>query len=103
MTPVKTVAVIGCGTVGASWAALFLAHDLDVQATDPSPEAEAYLRRFVARARAQLAELGLTGTGKLSFSTQLADALQGADFVQENAPEKEELKDRKSTRLHSSH
>src|SRR3546814_781122 len=42
--------------------------------------------------RAQLAELGLTGTGKLSFSTQLADALQGADFVQENAPEKEELK-----------
>src|SRR3546814_5884139 len=88
MTPVKTVAVIGCGTVGASWAALFLAHDLDVQATAPSPEAEAYLRRFVARARAQLAELGLTGTGKLSFSTQLADALQGADFVQENAPEK---------------
>lgn len=92
MNPVKTVAVIGCGTVGASWAALFLAHGLDVQATDPSPAAEAYLRRFVARATAQLAELGLTGTGKLSFSMQLADALQGADFVQENAPEKEELK-----------
>ena len=41
---------------------------------------------------AQLAELGLTDTGKLSFSPQLADVLQGADFVQENAPEKEELK-----------
>ncbi|MFC3677971.1 3-hydroxyacyl-CoA dehydrogenase NAD-binding domain-containing protein [Ferrovibrio xuzhouensis] len=92
MIPVKTVAVIGCGTVGASWAALFLAHGLDVQATDPSPEAEAYLRRFVVRATAQLAELGLTGTGKLSFSPKLADALQGADFVQENAPEKEALK-----------
>lgn len=92
MKPVRTVAVIGCGTVGASWAALFLAHGLDVQATDPSPAAEAYLRRFVARAMAQLAELGLTGTGKLSFSPRLADALQGADFVQENAPEKEELK-----------
>lgn len=92
MENVKTVAVIGCGTVGASWAALFLAHGLDVQATDPSPQAEDYLRRFVARAADQLAELGLTGSGKLSFSPRLADALQGADFVQENAPEKEALK-----------
>ena len=92
MQTVQTVAVIGCGTVGASWAALFLAHGLDVQATDPSPQAEDYLRRFVARASAQLAELGLTGTGRLGFSTRLADALDGAGFVQENAPEKEELK-----------
>src|SRR5690606_37750833 len=37
---IRTVAVVGCGTVGASWAALFLAHGLDVRATDPSPAAD---------------------------------------------------------------
>ncbi|WP_341702209.1 3-hydroxyacyl-CoA dehydrogenase NAD-binding domain-containing protein [Ferrovibrio sp.] len=90
--PVKTVAIVGCGTVGASWAALFLAYGIDVQATDPAPEAERYLRDFAVRAGAQLAELGLTGQGRLGFTPRLAEALQGADFVQENAPEKEELK-----------
>jgi lactate dehydrogenase-like 2-hydroxyacid dehydrogenase len=36
----KRVAVIGAGTIGASWAAIFLARGLDVAATDPSPNGE---------------------------------------------------------------
>lgn len=88
------VAVIGCGTVGASWAALFLAHGHDVQAQDPSPAAEERVRRQVERARPHLARLGATGEGRLTFTTDLARALEGAGYVQENAPEDEALKRR---------
>lgn len=91
---IRRVAVVGCGTVGASWAALFLAYGLDVAATDPAPDAEDRLRRFVERARAQLAELGAVGQGTLSFHADMADALAGTQFVQENAPENEEFKRR---------
>ena len=52
---ISTVAIIGTGVIGASWAALFLAKGLDVVATDIAPNAEASLKRFVddglARAR----------------------------------------------------
>ncbi|WP_099515578.1 3-hydroxyacyl-CoA dehydrogenase NAD-binding domain-containing protein [Microvirga ossetica] len=94
MTTIKRVAVIGCGTVGASWAALFLAHGLDVAAYDPSPGAEERLRSFVDHARDQLAELGIREKGELRITSDLADALRAADFVQENVPEDEALKRR---------
>jgi carnitine 3-dehydrogenase len=89
---IRRVAVVGCGTVGASWAALFLSHGLDVLATDVAPDAEESLRRHVGRAQGQLAELGCRGTGRLAFHASLAQALEDADLVQENAPENEELK-----------
>ncbi|HYG87806.1 MAG TPA: 3-hydroxyacyl-CoA dehydrogenase NAD-binding domain-containing protein [Azospirillum sp.] len=94
MSGIGRVAVVGCGTVGASWTALFLAHGLDVAATDPAPGAQARLDRFVERALAQLAELGCRGDGRLTFHAALPDALDGAGFVQENAPEDEALKRR---------
>ena len=94
MTTIKRVAVIGCGTVGASWAALFLAHGLDVAAYDPSPGAEERLQSFVDHALDQLAELGTREKGELWFSGDLTDVLGAADFVQENVPEDEALKRR---------
>lgn len=86
------VSIIGCGTVGASWAALFLAHGHDVTATDPAPGARERLDAFVESARRQLADLGLRGEGRLRFVAGTAEALEGAEFVQENAPENEALK-----------
>jgi carnitine 3-dehydrogenase len=94
VTTIKRVAVIGCGTVGASWAALFLAHGLDVAAYDPSPGAEERLQSFVDHALDQLAELGIREKGELRFSGDLTDVLGAADFVQENVPEDEALKRR---------
>ncbi len=94
MRTIKQVAVIGCGTVGASWAALFLGHGLDVAAYDPSPGAEERLRSFVEHALNQLAELGAREKGELRFSGDLNDVLGAADFVQENVPEDEALKRR---------
>ena len=48
--PIRRVAVIGTGVIGASWTALFLANGLEVVATDVAPDAEAALKRFVAAA-----------------------------------------------------
>ena len=88
-------AVIGCGTIGASWAANFLAQGLSVAASDPAPAAEDFLRRFIDNAWPTLAALGLaTGAdpGRLTFSANPLEAVQGAHFVQESGPERIDVK-----------
>ena len=53
----------GAGTIGASWAALFLAHGLEVVVSDPAADAEALTRARVAAAWPVLAELGRVAAG----------------------------------------
>ena len=93
--PIRRVAIIGTGVIGASWAALFLAHGLEVVATDVAPDAEAALKRFVAAAWPALQRLDLASgasQNKLTFTAALANAVKGADLVQENGPEKIDFK-----------
>jgi 3-hydroxyacyl-CoA dehydrogenase len=93
--PIRRVAIIGTGVIGASWSALFLAKGLDVVATDVAPGAEAALKRFVAGAWPALQRLGLASGAsqkRLSFSAALADAVKDVDLVQENGPEKIDFK-----------
>jgi 3-hydroxyacyl-CoA dehydrogenase len=93
--PIRRVAIIGTGVIGASWSALFLAKGLEVVATDVAPNAEASLKRFVAAAWPALERLGLApgaSQSKLSFSADLATAVKGADLVQENGPERIDFK-----------
>jgi 3-hydroxyacyl-CoA dehydrogenase len=93
--PIRRVAIIGTGVIGASWTALFLANGLDVVATDVAPGAEAALKRFVAAAWPALQRLGLASDAaqnRLSFTAAMTDAVKGADMVQENGPEKIEFK-----------
>ncbi|GLK92270.1 hydroxyacyl-CoA dehydrogenase [Achromobacter xylosoxidans] len=93
---IRRVAIVGAGTIGASWAALFLARGLDVVVSDPAPDAESLTRARVQAAWPVLAELGhvLPGASAdaLRFEPELEAALAGADFVQENAPEREDFK-----------
>src|SRR6201992_2773795 len=93
--PIRRVAIIGTGVIGASWAALFLANGLDVVATDVAPGAEAALKRFVSAAWPALQRLGLASgasQSRLSFTAALSDAVKDADLVQENGPEKIDFK-----------
>jgi carnitine 3-dehydrogenase len=90
---VRRVAVVGTGVIGASWAAHFLAHGLDVVATDPSPAAEDRLRAEVAAIWPTLQPVAGASVERLSFTPDPADAVADADFVQENGPEREDVKD----------
>jgi len=93
--PISRVAIIGTGVIGASWAALFLAKGLEVVATDVAPNAEGGLKRFIDAAWPALKRLGLApgaSRAKLSFTSDLATAVKGADLVQENGPERIEFK-----------
>jgi 3-hydroxyacyl-CoA dehydrogenase len=92
---IHRVAVVGTGVVGASWAAFFLSRGLEVSATDPAPGAESALRSFVDRAWPALESLGLSpgaSRDRLCFASDLEKTLAGAQFVQENAPERIDLK-----------
>jgi 3-hydroxyacyl-CoA dehydrogenase len=93
--PIRRVAIIGTGVIGASWTALFLAKGLDVVATDVAPGAEAALKRFVSKAWPALQRLGLASgasQNRLTFTAALADAVKDVDLVQENGPEKIDFK-----------
>jgi len=93
--PIRRVAIIGTGVIGASWTSLFLANGLDVVATDVAPGAEAALKHFVASAWPALQRRGLASgasQNRLSFTVALTDAVKDADLVQENGPEKIEFK-----------
>jgi len=93
--PIRRVAIIGTGVIGASWAALFLAKGLDVAATDVAPNAEAALRKFVETAWPALKRLGLApgaSQSRLTFTPDLPTAVKGADLVQENGPERIDFK-----------
>ena len=93
---IRRIAVVGAGTIGASWAALFLARGMEVVVSDPAGDAEAQTRARVQAAWPVLTELGhvIEGASPLSlrFEPDLAQALAGVDFVQENAPEREDFK-----------
>lgn len=89
------IVLIGAGNMGAGWAAHFLAQGKDVVATDPGGGAEERLRAVVDNAWPILTELGLAAGAdrdRLRFVPTLEEAVDGADFVQENAPEDEALK-----------
>ena len=93
--PIHRIAIVGTGVIGASWAAQYLARGFDVVATDPAPSAEANLRKYVDEAWEQLTIIGLApgaSRNRLSFTSNMKDALSKADFVQENGPERPDFK-----------
>src|SRR5712675_284147 len=93
--PIRRIAIVGTGVIGASWAAQYLARGFDVVATDPAPNAEANLRKYVDAAWGQLEAIGLSPGAtrdRLSFTPDMKAALAQADLVQENAPERPEFK-----------
>lgn len=92
---VHQVCLVGTGVIGYGWAARCLGAGLDVVATDPAPGAEKRLRAGVENAWPALERLGLSeGASKdrLSFAADLEEAVSEADFIQESAPERENLK-----------
>ena len=93
--PIRRIAIVGTGVIGASWAAEYLARGFDVVATDPGPNAEANLRKYVDEAWKDLTNIGLSkgaSRDRLSFTKDSKEALSEADLVQENGPERPDYK-----------
>lgn len=94
---IRVVAVLGTGSVGASWIALFLAHGLEVIAYDPSAGAPESVNDFVCKAWPALRELGRTKLEQpplnlIRFASCASEAAQEADLIQENSPERLDVK-----------
>jgi len=92
---INQVTLIGGGVIGGGWAARCLAHGLRVVVTDPAKDAEKKLRTAVNNAWPALEATGLAvdaSREKLEFKPDVAAAVKGADFIQENVPEREDLK-----------
>src|SRR6187551_724001 len=84
--PIKRIVIVGTGVIGASWAAEYLARGFDVVATDPAPNAEANLRKYVDEAWNDLTKIGLSKSAskdRLTFTKDTKEALSKADLVQE--------------------
>ena len=91
----RTIAVIGAGVIGASWATHFLARGHDVIVSDPAPGAEERLRALVSEQwneASQIAAIPSASPSRLRFSQDISTAVRDADFVQENGPERLDIK-----------
>jgi len=80
----RKAAIIGCGVIGSGWADRFLRAGWDVAVFDPDPGAARHLDRGLAGVRATPPVLHLAAT--------VAEAVQGADYIQESVPEHLDLK-----------
>ncbi len=89
------IGLVGGGVIGGGWAARFLLNGVDVRVYDPDREAPRKLHDVLENARRAfgrltLAPLGAEGT--LTFVSTSEEAGEGVDFVQESAPEREDVK-----------
>ena len=91
----KRAGLLGGGVIGGGWAARFVLNGWDVRLFDPDPEAERKVQEVLANARAAYSSLvraPLPAEGSLTVVRDIADAVADADFIQESAPERLELK-----------
>jgi 3-hydroxyacyl-CoA dehydrogenase len=93
--PIHRIAIVGTGTIGSSWAAQYLARGFNVVATNPSPNAESKLREYIDSVWESLVVMGLSANAsreRLTFTSNMKEALSEVDFVQENGPERPDFK-----------
>jgi len=91
----KIAAIIGGGVIGGGWAARFALNGWQVQVFDPDPQAEGKIAEVLANARRSmpgLTDVALPAEGGLRFCTSIAEAVEGAVWIQESVPERLEVK-----------
>src|SRR5262245_54066750 len=93
---IRTAAAIGCGVIGAGWAARLRLRGVDVRAYDPAPVASQVLGEVHDNALRAWTLLGLepdaASVGTLTMCASIAEACEGAAFVVESVPERLDLK-----------
>ncbi len=91
----RTAAIIGGGVIGGGWAARFVLNGWDVQVFDPDPQAERKIGEVMANARRSLpglTDVALPPEGAITYHASIAEAVTGAEWIQESVPERLEIK-----------
>jgi carnitine 3-dehydrogenase len=92
---ITKAAAIGGGVIGAGWVARLVLNGIDVSVYDPDPEASrkvGEVMKGARRAYKQMLPKGLPAEGKITYAKTIAEAVAGADFIQESVPERLDLK-----------
>jgi carnitine 3-dehydrogenase len=92
LKPDSETTIIGCGLIGVSWAALFSAYGYAVRLWDPAADWETRAERNLLTAREQLARLSVRGSGEITYSSTLREAVHESAWVQESTPESIQIK-----------
>ncbi|MDX7879788.1 3-hydroxyacyl-CoA dehydrogenase NAD-binding domain-containing protein [Acinetobacter nosocomialis] len=101
MEEIKTIGVVGVGVIGASWTALFLYKGFKVKVYDPYPIDEQLFKKRLQANLKDLSDLDLQTQSSrhlqdvlsnLELYNNLKDAVTDVDFIQENAPERLDIK-----------
>lgn len=99
MRDVRTVALVGAGTIGGSWAVVYTRAGIETRVFDNDPAQRDALRPRVERYAQELREAGLLDAAeiprmleRLVIESDLSRAVAGAAYVQESVPEDLELK-----------
>jgi carnitine 3-dehydrogenase len=93
--PPRSVALLGGGVIGGGWAARFVLNGVDVRLFDPDPGSARKVEAMLENARRAYRRLTLAplpAEGELTLVASAEEAVQEVEFVQESAPEREELK-----------
>jgi len=91
------IALIGGGVIGGGWAARFALAGHDVAVFDLDPEAARKIGEVCANAEAATRRLyvaPLPAPGTITFAASIAEAVDGAGWVQESVSERLDLKHR---------
>jgi carnitine 3-dehydrogenase len=91
----RTAGLLGGGVIGGGWAARFMLNGVDVRLFDPDPDAGRKVGEVLDNARRALRRLTLAplpAEGTLTIVATPEEAAEGADFIQESGPEREDLK-----------
>lgn len=91
----QNIAVLGAGTIGLSWAALFAATGRNVTVYDPASDTQQRLTQTINNTSDTLKALGWNHAGDMSritFTDDPVKAVKGADLIQESIPERLQLK-----------
>jgi len=92
---IKRAACIGGGVIGSGWAARFLLNGIDAAVYDPDPETERKTNEVLDNAERAFQRLfgdARPARGRLRIAASIADAVDGAEFIQESVPERLDLK-----------
>ena len=92
-----SAAIIGGGVIGGGWAARFAIMGWEVRIFDPDPEAERKISEVMANAARvlpMLYEAPMPTRGAITYVGTVAEAVAGADWIQESVPERLDIKHR---------